>query len=112
MNLRQLIRDEFPRRCGVNPEFGKVAEMILDKEIEDDTFFNHNTFIDARERAAGAVPYKPNNYEQYERCLDIAEYAILKHRRDKHGEDNIRTAELEIMPHVQAELEAASFWGT
>ena len=83
--LLEFVTRIAPKRCGVHPAFGKVAEMVVYQEALGEPLFSAVEFDTARERARLAMPYNPVNPEEYEKCLDVLEMAILRHRRDKHG---------------------------
>lgn len=98
--LLTFVTRTAPKRCGVNPAFGRVAELVLIHEAAGDAAFSASQFDSARERAKLALPYNPANSEEYEKCLDVIELAILTHHRDKHGVN----AEPERIASLSADL--------
>lgn len=98
--LIEFVTVTAPKRCGVHPAFGRVAEMVLYQEALGDPVFSAIEFKTTRERAALALPFNPGLSEdeqfEYERCLDVVELAMLKHAERSHGaEPSQRTRELE-----------------
>lgn len=88
MNFLQFIRDYAPAYCGVNPAFGRVAELVFDEEIKGNSEFAADKFKDARERAMLVLPFQAKDEYKYNLCLDVVEMAILNHRQANHAEDN------------------------
>jgi len=88
MNLKQYVTEVIPDKCGVNRAYSKLAWMGFEEEQINPDLFPAGAFKTARDRAKLALPFKPRNVKEYEKCLDVIEYVILRHRHDKHGEDN------------------------
>jgi hypothetical protein len=98
--LVEFVTRTAPKRCGVHPAFGRVAEMVLYQEALGEPVFSAVEFETARDRARLAMPYNPVDADEYEKCLDVIEMAILRHRKDVHGID----AEPERMETLDAAL--------
>jgi hypothetical protein len=87
MNLLNYIRIECPKVCGVHPAYGRVAELIYNDELQEDSEFRNENFESLRERAKLGLPFKPINKEAYEHCLDVLELVLCIHRQEKHNEN-------------------------
>lgn len=90
MTLLEFIRDEAPKRCKVHPACGKIAEMVYYEELRNTGIFAADQFSGARERAAMALPFCPEDFEEYEKCLDVLELAILNHYVKHHKAEETR----------------------
>ena len=87
MTLLEYVRDYLPQLFGVNPEFGKVTELIYYAEQADAKLFADEKFNSPRERAELAIPYQVRDLKKREHALNVIELIIIKHRQEKHGED-------------------------
>lgn len=87
--LLEFITVTAPKRCGVHPAFGRVAEMVLYQEALGDPVFSAIEFKTPRDRARLALPFNPGPdalwQDEYEKCLDVLELAFLKHAERAHG---------------------------
>lgn len=106
----KLLEARAPETCG------KIAEMVFEKEISDDSFANQSELLVPRDRAALAIPYQvqENNLEKREHVLNVVECAILIHRKNSHGENHEKRIEylknIEQYTHDEMEIMESDFW--
>ena len=116
MTLREFIKTEAPKRCGVHPAFGLIAEWVLDFEALGEPEFSQDKFITYRERASLGLPYKPalGKEDVYEKCIDVLELAILLHYQKWHKANvskEIAVIEAkQTMTEKDYQVAAADFW--
>lgn len=116
--ILEFIRDEAPKKCGYKDmearNMGMVAAWVLREEARNRNFGNHEHFPSARRRAAGMMPYRPckGKEKEYEECLDILEYAILKHRKEKHKDKSEEDRYMTLASSVGVSRAQVDFWGT
>lgn len=117
--ILEFIRDEAPKKCGYKDmearNMGMVAAWVLREEARNPNFGNHDHFPSARRRAAGMMPYRSckGKEKEYEECLDILEYAILKHRKEDNKEDlepDRRMALGASLPKEAIQLSSGGLW--
>lgn len=92
MTLVEYIRDYLPGYFGVNPVFGKAAEILFYAEQANPGLFDSNKFSSERERCRLIVnlfagfPEVVNS--KIEHVLNFFEVLILRHKEEKHGENH------------------------
>ena len=59
MTAKDYFFSALPKRCGVHPSFGKVAELVYLAELEGEESFSRVRFRTVEERARLALPYRP-----------------------------------------------------
>lgn len=89
MTLEIFVKEVIPERCEVHPVYGQIAWDIFEMEQKGDRRFAQENFDTVRDRAKLALPFKPVNEKEYERCLDIIELCLLYHGHKYHKADNI-----------------------
>jgi len=96
MNLKEYSIKEAPRRCGVHPANGRIAWLVYQAELAGEPEFAQSNFKSIRERAKLALPYKPENEEEYEKALDVFEicfYIDAQKRKEADYKDAIISLE-------------------
>lgn len=88
IDLEKFVKEDIPRRCKVHPVYGQIAWDIFELERKGDKRFAQKNFESIRERAKLALPFKPEDEEEYEHCLDVIELCLSYHRQNHHSEDH------------------------
>lgn len=103
----RFFRDQAPVICGVNPEYGKLAEFAYRREIESKDF-SREKFSSVRERMALLLPYAaaPGKEKEREYLLDVAELAAHRHDEFNHPDEynSERREELEGIAGDQLDM--------
>jgi len=89
MTFKQYIGVELPKKCGVHPSYGKIAELVFDAENMGDPAFQGDQFESHRQRGVVLFcSYDTDFPEEKEKGLDVIELSIANHRQTIHGEDH------------------------
>lgn len=113
MTFLDYFCKELPAKCGHKgaklAATGRVVRAVIDAEIKDPHFISAED-LTSRERAGYLLPYCPaKGFElQYSRGLMVAEAAILQHRKDHHGEDDLGQIESLTLEMTDEEKEVAA----
>lgn len=92
MTLVEYIRDYLPGYFGVNPVFGKAAEVLFYTEQASPGIFDSNLFSSERERCRLVVNlfagFPEVDNAKVGHVLNFFELLILRHKQQKHDEDH------------------------